>query len=189
MIRNLAVEKENKIELKDNSLVIATVARLTKAKNLFIIIEAMKILRGKYKIKWFIVGDGELKKELSDLISLNDLNEEIILVGAKPNPYTFMNQADIYVQTSSWEGFGITVAEAKCLCKPIIVSNIPEFTTQITHKKTGLVYSNLAELVNCIETLVSDSELKANLSNNLKVEIHQEIKQITQLNNLLNRRD
>ncbi len=189
MIRKLANEKDFRIEIKDNTLVIVTVARLTKAKNLFIIIDAMKKLKHKYKIKWFIVGDGELKKELSDLITVNDLTEEIILVGAQSNPYTFMNQADIYVQTSSWEGFGITVAEAKFLNKPIIVSNIPEFKNQINHRTTGLIYSNLEELINCIEILIHDLDLKAQLINNLKMQTHKEIKQITQLNNLLNRRN
>ncbi|MTP79570.1 glycosyltransferase [Turicibacter sanguinis] len=174
--------------ISEGSLIVVTVARLTKAKNLGIIIDAVKILKKKYKIKWFIVGDGELRDELSNLIKMNGLNEEIILVGAQLNPYQFMKRADIYVQTSLWEGFGITVAEAKALNKPIIVSSIPEFKSQIQHEKTGLIYHSLEELINYIDILIHNTNFKLQLINNLSNQKNEEIIQIKQINNLLNRR-
>ena len=47
------------------------------------------------------------------------------------NPYKYIKNGDIYVQPSRFEGYGITIAEAKALNKPIVASNIPEFKEQL----------------------------------------------------------
>ena len=185
LIWELATSSSCNIFLEKNNISIVTVARLTKAKNLEIIIDAMKILSPKYSIKWYIVGEGELRETLKNKININGLDDNIILTGATINPYIYMYQADIYVQTSIWEGFGITVAEAKTLCKPIIVNNIPEFSNQIEDYKTGLIYKDVTDLVVKIEQLISDSNLKQKLINNLQLTQSNEIIQLTLIDNLL----
>ena len=76
-----------------------------------------------YKVKWYCVGDGNARKEYEELIKERKLEGDFILLGAIPNPYPYMKNADIYVQTSRHEGYCLTLAEAKCLCKFIISTN------------------------------------------------------------------
>ena len=67
-----------------------------------------------------------------------------------------MKLCDIYVQPSRWEGFGITVTEAKVLSKPIITSDIPEFREQLRNGKTGLLCANENEMYASIKKMIED---------------------------------
>ena len=89
------------------------------------------------------------------------------MLGSRQNPYPYIKNSDIYVQPSIWEGFGITVSEAKILSKPIVVSNINEFKEQIIEDYTGLIFNDADEMASKIEMLLSDSELRNKLICNL----------------------
>ena len=71
-----------------------------------------------------------------------------------------MKECDIYVQPSRFEGYGITVAEAKALRKPIVATNIPEFEEQIVNEKTGLLVKDNEGMVKAIERIINNKELK-----------------------------
>ena len=62
-----------------------------------------------------------------------------MLWGMQPNPYPYMAAADIYVQTSRFEGFGLTIAEAKILGKPIVSTNFDVVHDQLKHEVNGLI--------------------------------------------------
>ena len=81
-----------------------------------------------------------------------------------------MNLCDIYVQPSRFEGYGITVAEAKCLGKPIVATNIPEFQEQLIHKKTGLLCKDNEEMIKMIVELINNKPLVEKMKNNLLVQ-------------------
>ena len=102
-------------------------------------------------------------------------------MGSKVNPYPYIKECDIYVQPSKWEGFGISVLEAKILGKPIIVSNIPEFKEQITNFEDGLIYDDIEDLVNEIIMLIEDKELSDKFIKNLKKYNYDNSEQIDKL--------
>ena len=81
-----------------------------------------------------------------------------------------MNLCDIYVQPSRFEGYGITVAEAKCLGKPIVATNIPEFQEQLIHGKTGLLCNSNEEITRMIIELINSKDFVMKLESNLKVQ-------------------
>ena len=64
-----------------------------------------------------------------------------------------MKTADIYVQPSRFEGYGITVAEAKCLCQFIITSDIPEFK-ELLNEKQGILCGNINEYIANIKKII-----------------------------------
>ena len=69
-----------------------------------------------------------------------------------------MRIADVYVQPSRFEGFGITVAEAIALKKPIVASDIPEFRVLLNNKKCYLA-SNIDQFVEKIETMLCSNNV------------------------------
>jgi len=73
------------------------------------------------------------------LIREKHMTDCITLLGEQANPYPFMAAADIYVQTSRFEGFGLTIAEAKILNRPIVSTNFPVVYDQITDGQNGLI--------------------------------------------------
>lgn len=123
LIKNMASEE---VVLQDKSYInILTVARLViDHKGYDLAVGAAKLLKDNgYKFKWFVVGDGPDKNKIDNLVIESGLEDNFILLGKKDNPYSYMNNCDIYVQPSKKEGFGLTVVEAKVLRKPIVCTN------------------------------------------------------------------
>ena len=114
------------------------VRRLLKGYDLAV--ETARILKSKgLKFKWNFVGDGGERPAVEELIKKYHLENEIMLWGMQPNPYPYMAAADIYVQTSRFEGFGLTIAEAKILGKPIVSTNFDVVHDQLKHEVNGLI--------------------------------------------------
>lgn len=167
IINKMAKEKVVEIEKQKDEIIICTVARLTAAKGIDIAIECCKRIIDKgLKIRWIVIGDGEERSKLEKLIINYGLQDIFLLLGSKSNPYKYMRMCDIYVQPSIWEGFGITVSEAKVLCKPILVNNIPEFKQQIG-AGLGIIYNNINEMEYELEQLIINSKKRLELYDSL----------------------
>ena len=125
-------------------------------------IEAAKILKNKgYRFQWFLVGDGPSREELiSQAISLG-VEKEIRFVGMQPNPYPYIKAADIYVQSSRFEGFGLTVTEAKILGRAIVCTNFPTAYNQLENEKNGIIVEMSADsIASGVERLLTDEALR-----------------------------
>lgn len=167
LIREFAKE-ELDIKVDSNVINIVTVGRLTYQKGMDnAVLVCKKLVNDGYKVKWYIVGTGGQRKELEQLVRENKIEDNFILLGAKLNPYKYMNFADIYVQPSRFEGYGITIAEAKILNKPIVANNIPEFREQLINNKTGIITDSNDEMSEAIESLINNEELRKKYSNEL----------------------
>lgn len=132
MIRRMAQEKCPQALGNDGVLTLVTAGRLVEQKGYD---RAVRICRtlvdNGITVRWFAVGDGPARPALEEQIDKLGLRQNFVFVGATANPYPWMNAADVYVQPSRFEGFGITVAEAKALGKRIVCSDIPEFREQL----------------------------------------------------------
>jgi glycosyltransferase involved in cell wall biosynthesis len=132
--------KEFTPKYKSDSINILTVGRLSQEKGYDLLIDIAKNLsESDIKFKWYVIGNGLLYKHIIKRIKNEKLEQKVILLGDKKNPYPFFRYADIYVQTSSFEGFGLTIAEAKIFSLPIVCSNIPTFIEQIDNNNTGYI--------------------------------------------------
>lgn len=171
-----------------DKLKLVTVGRLHPAKGYGLAIEAAGILRdNKLSFEWHIVGEGPERQTLEELIRKHDLPAYVILEGADDNPYKYMAAADIYVQTSLYEGFSITVREAKALGKIIVSTNFPSVHSAITDGENGILAEMTPDsIAEKIMLLASDSKLQQNILSNLRVENHTgEQKKINALTKLL----
>lgn len=151
---------------------ILTVGRLAKQKGLFLAIESCKKLIDKgYAIHWYVVGEGTERKYLEDLIKLNQIDDSFFLIGATDNPYPYMKTCDIYVQTSLFEGLGLTVIEASYLNKPIVSTNFPSVYGILIPEKTGLIAEMNANSISAkIEALINNKALRKTLIQNLSIQ-------------------
>ena len=73
-----------------------------------------------------------MKDELEKMIQKEDVSDCFELIGAKENPYPYMKNADVVVQTSRFEGKSVVLDEAKILGCPIVVTNYPTVHDQIS---------------------------------------------------------
>ena len=104
---------------------ILTVGRLTKQKRYDIAIEAMRLLKEKSAapLRWYAMGEGELRQELEQQIKSAGLEKDFILMGIKENPYPYYRDCDFYVHATEFEGKSIAVQEAQVLGKPILATD------------------------------------------------------------------
>jgi glycosyltransferase involved in cell wall biosynthesis len=130
-----------------------------------------KLKEEGYNVKWYCIGDGNARIEYEKLIKQYGVKNEYILLGTKPNPYPYMKQCDIYVQSSRHEGYCITLSEARCFTNPIISTNFTGANEQISHGQTGLVVGfDIQQMYHAIKQLLDDEKLRNKLRSNLTKE-------------------
>jgi glycosyltransferase involved in cell wall biosynthesis len=170
MINKMANQDEYDVyNRKRDEMIILSIGRLHYQKGFELAIEACrKVVNDGYKIKWYIIGEGEERQNLTELVRSNNLEENFKLLGLKANPYPYIKQADIYVQTSRFEGKSIAIDEAKILNKPIIVTNFTTAKDQINHNQDGLIADmNSKAISESIVKLINNDQLRNKLINNL----------------------
>lgn len=154
--------------LNYNFPILMTVGRLEKnQKGYDLALESAKILKLRnINFTWYAIGEGGYRKEMEKYIKDNGLEDYFILIGSTANPYAYMSQCNIYVQPSRHEGFGLTIAEALILNKPVVCTNFEGCTMQIAHKKNGLITSFRPEdIADAIELLLNDKNLYSSIQN------------------------
>lgn len=124
-----------------------TVGRISAEKGQDMIPEiTRKLLDTGYKIRWYIVGDGDMRPEIERLIQENHVEDYVIILGVQTNPYCYMKSCDIYVQPSYTEGYSTTICEAGILGKAIIGTKPSGgIRDQITDGKDGLIVEATVE--------------------------------------------
>ena len=151
-----------------NGIRILTVARLTKQKGCDILPRIVSKLAAKNNIRWYIIGDGEEREHISKEIEKYKVQDKLILLGLKTNPYPYFKECDIYVQPSRHEGYCITLAEARHFNKPIVTTNFVGAVEQIKNNETGLIVRfDEREIEESIIKIVEDDELRDKLILNL----------------------
>lgn len=95
------------------------VGSFKSAKDYPTLIRAISILEKSFdKFELTIVGDGDLKALIQDLIKALNLKSKIKLLGNRDDVADIMRNSDIFVLSSQYEGFGLVVAEAmSCGCR------------------------------------------------------------------------
>jgi glycosyltransferase involved in cell wall biosynthesis len=164
-----------------------TIGRLSAPKGYDIAMEACRKLKDKgLQFRWYVLGEGPLRAQMEEYIKKNELREDFVLLGAKLNPYPYLKNCTIYVQTSKFEGFGTTVVEARMLNKPIVTTNFDVIYEQIKNGKNGLIVEMNADAV-CegILTLVEDEEQMKSFVECLKTEKKGNMEEVEKWQNLI----
>lgn len=164
-------EENRAIKLKSISLV--TVGRLSSEKGQQMVPETVRILLDAgYDIHWYLVGDGSLRGEIEERCRQLGVEERVSLLGTQVNPYPYMKECDIYVQTSFSEGWCLTVQEARILHKPIVTTNFPVMREQIVSGENGLIVDDMTPqaLADGIKTLIDHPQLREKFVKNLEKE-------------------
>jgi len=170
-----------------SELKILTIARLANGKGYDIALEACRILKERgIDFKWYVLGKGPLENDIKQYIQKYHLEDYFILLGIKSNPYPYIKNADIYVQTSMSEGFGLAIAEARMLNIPVVTTRFDAVFNQMNHKKNGLVVDMDGEAVcNGIIQLINDQNLRKEIINYLEHEKKGNVEEIEKFYQLI----
>lgn len=141
---------------------ILTVARLNKFdKGYDISLDACRILKDRnVNFRWYALGRGEYREEMMNYIAENHLDNYFVLLGVTPNPYPYIKDCTLYVQTSRHEGFGLSIAEARVLNKPVVTTEFDSVWAQMVQGENGLVVpQNPLAVADAIERMLNDKQL------------------------------
>ena len=134
-------------------------------------LEMVNEIKKDYSIELWLIGDGPDKEKYKKYIKDNDLVENVKLLGMKTNPYPYMLQCDIYVQPSRFEGFGLAIAEARLLNKPVVATNFEIVHDQITNNVNGVISDmNSESIAKSLMELINDKDLSYRIIEKLKDE-------------------
>lgn len=125
----------------EGAITLLSVGRFSDAKNYDNVPDICKRLinETKLNIKWYIIGYGGDETLIRQKIKEAGMEEHVILLGKRSNPYPYIKACDIYVQPSRYEGKSVTVREAQMLCKPVVVTNYPTAPSQIRSGIDGVI--------------------------------------------------
>lgn len=140
---------------------LVTAARLEQnAKGMDILLDTARILKEKgLNFRWFVLGEGAYHKQMDVYIGKHNLQDNLFLLGAVANPYPYLKHATLYVQTSRFEGFGLSIAEARLLNTPVVTTSYRGWEMQMKPEKNGIVTDIDAQSVaNAISRLLHHPE-------------------------------
>lgn len=107
--------------LTERSPLCITIGRLTHQKGQWHLIRAFNVVVEKHPTATLlIIGDGEYREKLQQLIEDCGLTENVYLLCNHTNVYQFLNAADLFVFSSLWEGMPNTMLEALAVGLPIV---------------------------------------------------------------------
>ena len=153
--------------------VLVTVGRLGTEKGQIKIPQIAKMLtESGIAFTWYIVGEGIMRKKIEDEIRNNAVEQKVILLGEKKNPFPYIENCSIYVQPSETEGWCLTTQEARILHKPCVVTDIPVMHEQFTDGINGIIAkgTDAAALYEGIMRLLTSPELTERIIGKLKAE-------------------
>ena len=159
--------KVHKVDNENNKFVFLTVGRLVAVKNIGLQIRAMAEAVKKYpNAELIIVGDGPERKKLELKIKNLKLQNYIKLLGWQNNPDEFYSQADAFLLTSDYEGWGMVAVEAANYGLPIIMTNVGCAGELIENEKSGLVVpvNNQIKLEEAMVRIIKDDSLRKKLA-------------------------
>lgn len=95
-----------------------------KGQHILIMAVAQLIKQGHNEVRLDLIGEGESREYLENLVVRLDLSDYVSFLGAKDQSYIYAHlcEYDLYVQPSIYEGFGLTVTEAMAAKVPVLVS-------------------------------------------------------------------
>lgn len=150
----------------DDGYILLSIGRFSNAKNFDNVPGICKsLLRAGLDVKWYIIGYGGDEPLIRQRIAEAHMEDHVILLGKKENPYPYIKACDLYVQPSRYEGKCVTVREAQMLGKPVVITRYATSASQLENGVDGVIVPMDNEgCAEGIATLLRDPERMTQLS-------------------------
>ncbi len=175
----LTQQTEHKRSHNQNStqsiITITCVANLKPEKRIDLLLEVFEQLATRHPhIQLQLVGEGPERKKLEHQISHYTTKKHIYFLGLRSDIPKLLATSDIFVLPTSIEGMSNALLEAMAAGLPCLTTNLPVNAEIISEGQNGLLFdlSNPLSLLNQLERLIADPNLRQNLGGAAKAHIH-----------------
>jgi glycosyltransferase involved in cell wall biosynthesis len=143
--------------------IILTACRLNAQKDFVTLLRAFREVREQIESRLVIVGDGELRGEIVRYAREIGVEKDLVITGFQQNPYRLMKNADIFILSSFFEGFGNVIVEAMALGVPVVATDAPSGPAEIIQDQVnGLLVpvQDHGTMANAVIKLLLDKALR-----------------------------
>lgn len=150
------------------------VGRMSYAKGLFELLEAIKNLKGCKDLRFYLIGKGDMENKIKKYIKNETINNVRLLGNLKHEELIIYYQnASIFVFPSHYEGSPTVVLEAMSSGLPSILSDIPAHKALINNEKNGILFKKCSskDLTDKIEYLARNINLRKKIGHNARKSI------------------
>lgn len=124
----------------DGYIRILSIGRFCTAKNFDNVPEICRLIRETgLNVKWYLIGYGGDEALIRQKIAQAGMQEHVIILGKRSNPYPYIKACDLYVQPSRYEGNCVCVREAQMLSKPVVITKYATSASQLEDGVDGVV--------------------------------------------------
>lgn len=150
-------------ESKDDVISLINVGKFKKAKNHFLLIESFAIaLEKEPKLRLVLVGDGSLRRRVEERVKQLGLSGKVVFLGWREDVSSVLNNSDIFVLSSAWEGFGMVLVEAMAAGKPVVATKVGGVPEVVEEGLAGILVppQDPVALAEAILTLAENKDLR-----------------------------
>ena len=154
----------------DGSIKLLSIGRFSNPKNFDNVPDiCRRVLEAGLDIKWYLIGYGGEEPLIRQRIQEAGMEDRVMILGKKENPYPYIKACDLYVQPSRYEGKAVTVREAQMLCKPVVITRYATSASQLEDGVDGVIVPMDNEgCAEGIAAVIRDEKLRQKLIENTK---------------------
>lgn len=119
-----------------------------------------EVQKKNQNVRLYLIGNGELRQEIEQEVRNLKLSQKVEFLGNIDECFDILNQADMFVMPSKWEGMPITIIEAMGTGLPIVASNVGGISNMIENGLDGYVVDNKEEFIKNIDMLYNNKALR-----------------------------
>ena len=172
--KEFVIQRSNAFEVnfEKECVNLCSVGRFTYPKNFDSVPEIMRyLLDHQVRVKWYLIGYGGDEDLMKAKIKEYGVEEQVIILGKKSNPYPYIKACDIYVQPSRYEGKAVTVREAQTLAKPVVITNFSSANSQLKNGIDGVILPlETMLLAEKLKNFIEDIDFQKKVINNCLIE-------------------
>lgn len=174
-------------EMSSKGIKLLTIGRFSHQKKMEEIPEiCRKIRETGIDVKWYLIGFGGEEALIRKKIEEAGMQNYVVILGKKENPYPYIKACDIYIQPSRYEGKSVAVREAQILNKPVIITNYSTAQSQLRDGYDGVIVPmDVEESAKGIASVIRDKDLQGRLIRNTQDNDYTNVEEIEKLYQLM----
>ena len=140
LVRQQAAEPIADMPRDEGEKILLSVGRFSYAKNFDNVPWiCKKITEAGLNVKWYLIGYGGDEALIRKNIAQEGMEDRVVILGKRENPYPYIAACDLYVQPSRYEGNCVTVREAQMLGKPVVITRYATSASQLEEDVDGVI--------------------------------------------------
>lgn len=168
-IKNTSPKTRKELHIPEDAFIVGMVGRLSKQKAPDVFVKAASLIKKKIPNAYFLmVGDGELRDQVEEMIHNFDMDSSFLITGWVDKPTAYMKILNVGCLLSRWEGFGLVLPEYMACGVPIVATNVDAIPDIVEDGVNGILVKkdNYTSAAQAIIVLCNNFKIKKKNVNN-----------------------